>query len=121
MPGDARGLSRRQWLCGAGAVAAAAALPAWFEQESRSCAQTPEPTSPNDRPGILLVGCGGQGTGDAKLAARFGDVVAICDVDERHVANAAEAFPKAKQFRDFRQAIAHPGVDVVVNGTPDHW
>jgi predicted dehydrogenase len=121
MPGDARGLSRRQCLYGAGAVAAAVALPAWFEEETRSVAQTPEPNSANDRPGILLVGCGGQGTGDAKLASRFGDVVAICDVDDRHVANAGEAFPKAKQFRDFRQAIAHPGVDVVVNGTPDHW
>jgi predicted dehydrogenase len=105
----------------AGAAAATAALPAWFMAETRALAQPAEPTSPNDRPGILLIGCGGQGRGDAQWAKRFGDVVALCDVDERHVANAASEFPSAKRYADFRQAVADKAVDVVINGTPDHW
>ena len=112
-------LTRSATLAAAGA--AAAALPAWFLEESLSFAQTPEPASPNDRPGIALIGCGGQGRSDAKNARRFGDVVAICDVDEHHVADAAEEHPKAKRYSDFRKAIADNDVDVIVNGTPDHW
>ena len=123
MSDDAEVLDRRDFFRRAGAAAAASALPAWFAREVRAAeqAQAPGPASPNDSPGICLVGCGGQGTGDARNASRYGDVVAICDVDDRHVANAGEAFPRAMQFRDFREAIAHAGVDVVVNGTPDHW
>jgi predicted dehydrogenase len=56
-----------------------------------------------------------------KWASRFGDVVALCDVDERHVADAAAEHPKATRYSDFRKAIADMAVDVVVNGTPDHW
>jgi predicted dehydrogenase len=123
MPADDEFQSRRDLLRATGAAAVAlTTLPAWFARET--LAQQPEPSkpaSPTDRPGVLLVGCGGQGTGDAKLASRFGDVVACCDVDEHHLGNAAESFPKAKQYRDFRQAMQHPGVDLVVNGTPDHW
>ena len=122
MRGDADDLDRRDFFRRAGAAAAAVStLPAWFAPEARASAQVPQPASPNDRPGVCLVGCGNQGTGDAKQASRYGDVVAICDVDDKHIANAGEAFPKAKQFRDFREAIAHDGVDVVINGTPDHW
>jgi len=113
-------LSRRQ-LLGTVAAAAIATLPAWHVEEARAQTPPPEPKSPNDRPGIALIGCGGQGRGDAQLAKRFGDVVAICDVDEHHVGNAAAEFPKAKQYRDFRKCLADKSVDVVVNGTPDHW
>ena len=113
-------LSRRRVLKGA-AAGAAAALPLWFVERSTAQDAPAEPAGPNDRPGVLLIGCGGQGIGDARGAARFGDVVAVCDVDERRIGNAADAFPRAKQYRDFRKAVAHDGVDVVINGTPDHW
>ena len=120
MPTQHRPMSRRR-LLQAAAAGGAAALPLWFVEQTLAQSPPPEPTSPNDRPAVALVGCGGQGIGDARGASRFGDVVAICDVDERRVGNAAEVFPKAKQYRDFRKAIAHERVDVVINGTPDHW
>jgi predicted dehydrogenase len=101
--------------------AAALSLPAWFVEETLAQSPAPRPSAANDRPGIALIGCGGQGTNDAKLASRFGDVVAICDVDDHHVADAALEFPKAKRHRDFRDAVAQKDVDVVVVGTPDHW
>jgi predicted dehydrogenase len=113
--------TRRAALKSGAALAAATALPRWFIEENAAVAAPQEPKSPNDRPGILLVGCGGQGRADTGLAARFGRIVAVCDVDEKHAAAAAEQFKAEAKFSDFRKAIEHPGVDVVITGTPDHW
>lgn len=114
-------ITRRGALKTSAAFAAASGLPGWYFEENAALAAPQEPKSPNDKPGILLVGCGGQGRGDAKGAARFGRVIAVCDVDSKHAADAAKEHGGATAFSDFRKAIAHPGVDVVVNGTPDHW
>lgn len=115
------GPSRRGFLKTSSAIALASGLPTWFVEQSLAQQQPDKPVSANDKPGVLLVGCGGQGRGDAQLAKKFGNIVAICDVDARHVADAAEEHPKAKRFSDFREAMQHPGVDAVITGTPDHW
>ena len=46
----------------------------------------------NDRPQIGQIGCGGQGNGITNSATRFGDVIAVCDVDSKRAEEA-----KAKQ------------------------
>jgi predicted dehydrogenase len=103
-------------------TAAGAALPAWFAAEAWSAAAPQPPRSANDRPQIALVGCGGQGRGIARSAARFGDVVAVCDVDAKHAEQAAGQLKGAKVYRDFRKLLdEQKGVAVVLNGTPDHW
>ncbi len=65
------------------------------------------------------------GRGDAKSASRFGDIVAVCDVDESHAAAAAQQFGAGDkvpaQFKDFRKVLERKDVDVIVNATPDHW
>ena len=120
-------VSRRTFLSHCAAIAAATGLPRWFvERELSASQQGPPPAaSPNDRPGIALVGCGGMGRGDAKNAARFGDIVAVCDVDEDHAAQAAKQFggpdKTPQQFTDFRRALDLKDVDIVINATPDHW
>lgn len=119
-------VSRRAFLHRCAALAASTGLPAWFIERELSAAETPPaPRGANDRPGILLVGCGGMGRGDAVNARRFGEVVAVCDVDADHVEAAAKQFTQdgraPAKFRDFRRALEHPGVDVVINATPDHW
>jgi predicted dehydrogenase len=119
-------VSRRTFLQRCAATAAATGLPAWFVERELSAADAPAARpGPNDRPGIALVGCGGMGRGDAGNAQRFGDLVAVCDVDEGHVEAAAKQFTKdgkaPAKFRDFRKLLEHPDVDVVINGTPDHW
>ena len=82
-------------------------------------------TSPNDRPGIALIGCGGQGTGDAGNAARFGDIVAVCDVDARHADAAAEKFTRmARRPRNMRFSQAAWNAKTSTpsfTATPDHW
>src|SRR4029079_13761605 len=59
--------------------------------------------------------------GDLKNAARFGRVVALCDVDAGQVAAAGKDWPDATRERDFRKVMERKDVDVVVCGTPDHW
>jgi predicted dehydrogenase len=95
------------------------------EQELSASSQVPGTPGPNDRPGVALIGCGGMGRGDLKSASRFGDVVAVCDVDESHAAAMAKQFgSEAKtpqQHTDFRKVLDSKDVDVVINATPDHW
>ncbi len=113
--------SRREILKAGAAGFALAGLPRWYADEVLAQAPQTPSNSPNERPGILLVGCGGMGRHDTNLASKFGRVVAVCDVDDKHAAEAAEQFKAEAKYSDFRKAIAHNGVDVVINGTPDHW
>jgi predicted dehydrogenase len=118
-------ISRRSFLktC---TVGAAAGLPLWhLEREHALAAEVATPLGPNDRPGIALVGCGGMGRGDAQNASRFGDIVAVCDVDENHLEAAAKQFTKdgkaPARFKDFRKLLERPEVNVIIQATPDHW
>lgn len=112
--------TRREALKTAAAGTVIAALPKWFLESSRSRAVALE-KSPNERPKIALVGCGGMGTVDATLAQRFGDIVAVCDVDQGRVERARDTFKGAKAYHDYREVCDLPDLDVVINGTPDHW
>jgi predicted dehydrogenase len=64
----------------------------------------------------------GKGTEDSTDAGRFGEMVAICDVDERPLSAAAERWPKAAKFFDFREMLDKMGkrIDAVTVSTPDH-
>ena len=119
-------ITRRSFLQRSMLAAAASGLPLWFVQRELAAAEVAKSiTSPNDRPGIALIGCGGMGTGDAQNASRFGDIVAVCDVDQRHVAAAAQKFTKGGKipvkYGDFRKLLERDDVHCVVQGTPDHW
>jgi len=113
--------NRRILLKSGAAAAASLCLPRWFVEETAAQAAPEVPKSPSDRPGILLVGCGGMGEADARLASKFGDVLAVCDVDRNRADEKAEKLKADARYSDFRKAINHRGIDVVVNGTPDHW
>ena len=119
-------ISRRHFLKSSLATAAATGLPLWFlESERATAAPAPKRPGPNDRPGVALVGCGGQGRGDAHTAQRFGEIVAVCDADLSRAERAAAQFTrdgkKPKVYRDFRKLMQQPEVELIVNGTPDHW
>ena len=102
-------------------------LPLWFiERQWAAAAEGPQKVrSPNDRPGVALIGCGGQGTRDAQNAANWGDVVAVCDVDSKNAAAAAAKLTVGSKvpavFSDFRKVLERADVHTLVNGTPDHW
>ncbi len=109
-------------------TATAAGLPLWFVERDLALAAELSPAaqpSPNDRPGIALVGSGGMGTGDLQNAARYGNVVAVCDVDESHAERVAQRHMRngraPDKVTDFRKIMERSDVHVVVNATPDHW
>jgi predicted dehydrogenase len=121
MPTQSRPLVSRRDCFKAALAASCVGLPRWFTEETLASAAQDETKSPNDRPGVLLVGAGGMGTGDARNAARYGNIVAICDVDANHRDKVASDLKAEGRYSDFRKAMEHKGVDVVINGTPDHW
>ena len=107
-------------------IAAVTGLPLWcVERQQLAAAEVKPVLSPNNRPGIALIGCGGQGRNDTMNAVNFGDIVAVCDVDETHAAAAAKQFTAEGRvpeiYTDFRRVLERKDVHVIVNATPDHW
>ncbi len=109
--------NRRHFLKTAAATVAATTLPRWYLDELA----TPVARAADDQPAIALIGCGGRGRGDAQAAARFGRVVAVCDVDEKQIAEAKKLWPDAVAYKDFRKVMDRDDIPVVVCGTVDHW
>jgi predicted dehydrogenase len=119
-------LPRRRFLQSAAAVTVATTSPAWFLEESSTAhaaaqADAAQAQSPNDKPGVALIGCGGRGRGVAGQAAQLGNLVAYCDLDDSHLELAKKQWPAAAAYKDFRKLLERKDVDIVVNGTPDHW
>ncbi len=112
-------ISRRDVLKSTAAMAAASTLPGWFLEESADAAQAAGVDA--ERPGIALIGCGGQGMGDTRNAAKYGRVVAVCDADDERIAQAKKTWPDAVGEKDFRKVLDRQDVSVVVCGTVDHW
>lgn len=115
--------SRRRFLRTTALGLGVAGLPHWYRSEAQdaSASASAATVSPNDRPRIALVGCGNRGKAVAKRMERFGDVVSVCDVDASRVEAAKALFAGARGWKDFRDAVADDGVDVVLCGTVDHW
>lgn len=103
------------------ASAGAALLPAWIGAGCEANTAGDKPAPGDKKPRIALIGCGGQGRGIAKSASRFATVVAVCDVDDGHAAEAARMFGGAKVYKDFRKLLERRDVSAVLNATPDHW
>ncbi|MEO6002504.1 MAG: Gfo/Idh/MocA family oxidoreductase [Opitutus sp.] len=119
-------ISRRSFLKRCSMLAAMTGLPVWMVQRDLEAALAPAKAfSANDRPGIALIGCGGQGRQDATNASSFGEIVAVCDVDQRHAAAAAAQFTLEgkvpTQYSDFRKVMERDDVHIIINATPDHW
>jgi predicted dehydrogenase len=85
-------------------------------------AQDPANTSANDKVDFACIGVGGKGDSDTADAARFGNVVAVCDVDENMLAGALKKYPNARPYTDFRKMLdeMNKSVDAVTVSTPDH-
>lgn len=109
--------SRRMFLKTTGAVAFSSLIPRRSSFAGNAISETP----PSEQINLALIGCGGQGRGDARNAQRSGRIVAICDVDAGRLAIARKDFPDAEGYADFREVLERKDVDAVICGTVDHW
>jgi predicted dehydrogenase len=80
--------------------------------------------SPNDKIHHAGIGVGGKGWSDVMAFASHPQVViaALCDVDAGRLRRAAEKFPQARCYQDWRELLAAEGdkIDMVSVSTPDH-
>ena len=116
-----RDFNRRRFLKTVAAASAATSLPKWFVDECRANPQANPPQSATDQPSVALIGCGGRGRSVAKGASKFGNIIAVCDVDDAQLAVAKQEWPRAKTFNDFRHVAQRQDVDIIVCGTVNHW
>lgn len=109
--------TRRQFLGFAtGAGVAGTMVPYWLT------VRADQPASKDDRLRVGCIGVGGRGTGVAREAAALGDIVAVCDADLANAERAQATFGgKPAVYQDYRTLLDRNDIDVVTNGTPDHW
>ena len=114
--------TRRDFLKTSATIASAAAAPYFW---TSAYAKRPDK---NGRPILGMIGCGGKGRDDAKMASAFGDFAAVCDVDRGHAdgyannpALSANGARKIDVYEDYRKLLDRGDVDAVICATPDHW
>ncbi len=75
----------------------------------------------SERLNIGVIGVGGQGAANIN-ACLSENIVALCDVDDRHAAGTFQKLPKARRYRDFRVMLdkEDKNIDAVIVATPDH-
>jgi len=105
-----RSISRRQFLHSAVAGGAAAfAAPALLHARDA-----------NEKLNIAIIGSGGRGAANLRSVSSE-NIVALCDVNENNLNQAAKRFPKARKFTDFRKLYDQPDLfDAVVVSTCEH-
>lgn len=135
-------ISRRNFLKATSAATAALATPLLLPA---SALGRDGAVAPNDRITMGFIGLGGQGTGHllgggwtyvpgGYVARTDVQVLAVCDVDQRHRESArercnqmyAQRFGQAnydgvEAYHDFREVLARPDIDAVLIAVPYHW
>ena len=105
--------SRRQFLQSAALTAAVVSL-----GEQNSTAQQPS-KSPNEKLNIAVIGIAHQGRYNLDNV-RSQNIVAICDIDDKLLAEAAATLPNPATYNDYRKMLERKDIDAVVIATPDH-
>ena len=111
-------MNRRQFVCSSAAGLALAAARSYGD----------EPAAAKKRVG--LIGCGWYGKADLFRLIQVApvEVVSLCDVDKKMLANAADMVSqrqaskkKPRTFHDYRDMLKEKDLDIVLIATPDHW
>ncbi len=82
----------------------------------------PKFTPPSEILTRAVIGTGGMGMGHVTSINTACKLLAVCDVDQVHLAQAVKAAgPDAKGYRDWREVLARKDIDIVHIPTPPHW
>jgi len=106
-----RKLTRRGFVMGAAAGAAAMAFP------------IRKVVGANDAINMAFLGVGGRGTYSAEWFSKIPGVriATVCDADAQHMADCQKKFPGAKAEQDLRKVLEDKSIDAVVISTCNHW
>lgn len=81
-------------------------------------------TQANSKVSIGLIGSGGRGTYDARIAHNDprGQITALCDLfdDRIEQAKAALKLEKVEEYKDYQKLLANPSIDAVIIATPPY-
>jgi predicted dehydrogenase len=111
-------MSRRRFLWASGAALALSRLPGYAAELADA------------RKRVGLIGAGWYGKADLFRLIQVApvEVVSLCDVDKRMLADAAEqvaarqaSHKMPRTYSDYRQMLREKDLDVVLIATPDHW
>ena len=75
--------------------------------------------SPNEKLNIAVIGVAGRGGANLR-GVKGENIVALCDVNAKNLSKAAEQFPQAKTYVDWRKCLEQKNIDAVVCSTTDH-
>lgn len=79
-------------------------------------------TPPSEILTRAVIGVGGMGTGHVKSINTQAKLLAVCDVDEKHLQAAIKnGGPDVKGYRDFREVLERKDIDIIHIPTPPHW
>lgn len=132
MPRRSATTSTRRAFCGSLATASAATL---FSAPLILPSRLFGATAPSNRVRVGQIGCG-RIARDLEMPgvvnSGLGDLVALCDLDSKRVAEAKvhaeslyakrnEKAPEITTFGDYRELLARKDIDAVAISTPDHW
>ncbi|MDD4870915.1 MAG: Gfo/Idh/MocA family oxidoreductase [Kiritimatiellae bacterium] len=104
-------VNRREFLKGSALAATGV-----FVARGSALAQT---RSPNEKLNIGIIGVHSRGAANMASVATE-NIVALCDVNETFLAEAATKYPKAKTYLDWRKMVDQKDIDAVVVSTTEH-
>ena len=116
--------SRRNFLKTSSILSASAAVVPYVFSSTSSAATI----DLNSKKTIAAIGVGGsrgaynRGSEIAKQAAKYGELIAVCDVDQLHNEEFNKKYKRdLSMFTDYRKLFEQQKPDLVTIGTPDHW
>ncbi|MCP4311539.1 MAG: Gfo/Idh/MocA family oxidoreductase [Bacteroidetes bacterium] len=85
--------------------------------------------APSDKKSMVLIGCGSMGRGDMSNFLKMNDVqvVALCDIDDSHLAKAKASVDETngntdcRTYKDFNELLDKETPDTAILALPDHW
>ena len=114
--------TRRDFLRTTSTAAGAASVPYFLTSQAARAEDK------DSKRTVAAIGVGGsrgrynRGGSVANQAAKFAQMIAVCDVDKLHTSEfSAKHGGKLQQYGDYRELLEKEKPDLVTIGTPDHW